>query len=197
MPASLGAWNAEEPSSGAADFTIIPVPFQTSASSPAKPSDRDEGARLPSSMQLETLGPSMQLETLGRLSPTNASVDVLAEQMLTLVEVVSAQDKDIKALKAQNQQLEEHEQAIMVAFTTFFHVLAAKRIARLRDISAILHNIINVAEREAQPPGSIQLLERLATMLQKQSGAGTAEVQVDGRRGSEPDAAPAQGAGEC
>jgi hypothetical protein len=148
-------------------------------------------------MQLETLGPSMQLETLGRLSPTNASVDVLAEQMLTLVEVVSAQDKDIKALKAQNQQLEEHEQAIMVAFTTFFHVLAAKRIARLRDISAILHNIINVAEREAQPPGSIQLLERLATMLQKQSGAGTAEVQVDGRRGSEPDAAPAQGAGEC
>jgi hypothetical protein len=95
--------------------------------------------------------------------------------MLTLVEVVSAQEKDIKTLKVRYQQLEEHDQAIMVAFTTFFHVLAAKRIARLEDISAILETIIKTAEREAYPQGSIRLLQRLATMLHEQSRARAAE----------------------
>jgi hypothetical protein len=92
--------------------------------------------------------------------------------VLTLVEVVSAQEADLKALKTRVQQLEEQDQAIMVAFTTFFHVLAAKRIARLEDIAAILHSIIATAEREAYPSGSIHFLQRLATMLQEPSGAG-------------------------
>ncbi|WP_160310484.1 hypothetical protein [Microvirga vignae] len=103
--------------------------------------------------------------------------------MLTLVEVVSAQEKDIKALKMRCQQLEERDQAVMVAFTTFFHVLAAGRVAKLEDIAAILHNIIKVAQREAYPQESIRFLEGLASMLREQSGSGTTEAPMhDGPR---------------
>ncbi|WP_150117399.1 hypothetical protein [Microvirga vignae] len=119
----------------------------------------------------------------------NASLDALVEQMLTLVEVVSAQEKDIKALKTGCKQLEEHDQAIMVVFTTFFHVLAAKRIARLEDISTTLHNIIKTAQHEAHPQESIRLLQRLATMLHEQSEAGATEVKAHGSRESENAAA--------
>ncbi|WP_133239414.1 hypothetical protein [Microvirga sp. KLBC 81] len=103
--------------------------------------------------------------------------------MLTLVEVVSAQEKDIKALKMRCQQLEERDQAVMVAFTTFFHVLAAGRVAKLEDIAAILHNIIKVAQREAYRQESIRFLEALASMLREQSGSGTTEAPMhDGPR---------------
>jgi len=124
---------------------------------------------------LEPLPPS---EAPRRASDMNASLDVLAEQMLNLVEVVSAQEKEIKALKVRCQQLEEHDQAVMVAFTTFFHVLAAKHVAKLGDIAAILHNIIKVAQREAYPQGSIRFLEGLATMLHEQSASGTTDAQM-------------------
>jgi hypothetical protein len=66
----------------------------------------------------------------------------------------------------------------MVAFTTFFHVLAAGKVAKLEDISAILHNIIDVAQHEAYPQGSIQFLQSLAAMLHGQPGAGTAEGET-------------------
>ena len=45
----------------------------------------------------QPLAPS-SIEDLGRPNDMNASVDTLAEQMLTLVEIVSAQERDIKAL---------------------------------------------------------------------------------------------------
>lgn len=157
-----GAPNSGEPSLGLADVNVISVAFQASALSHAEPGDRNEAAQGPSPSQPETLGPP---------SAANASVEALAGQVLTLVEVVSAQEADLKALKTRVQQLEEQDQAIMVAFTTFFHVLAAKRIARLEDIAAILHSIIATAEREAYPSGSIHFLQRLATMLQEPSGA--------------------------
>ena len=66
----------------------------------------------------------------------------------------------------------------MVAFTTFFHVLAAGKVAKLEDVSAILRNIIDVAQDEAHPQESIRFLRRLATMLNPQPGTGAAELQT-------------------
>ena len=109
--------------------------------------------------------PLTKIEELGRLSDMNASVDTLAEQMLTLVEIVSAQERDIKALKEQCRRLEEHDQAIAVAFSTFFHVLSAGRVAKLSEIAHILNNIIKIAEQEGRPPASIKVLQDLAAML--------------------------------
>jgi hypothetical protein len=166
--AAFGPPTSEEQSSGPDDVNVIPAASQASALSPAEPGDRDEAARLSLPPQPETLGPPSAL---------NVSVEVLVEQMLTLVEVAAAREKELKALKAQAQQLEEHDQAIMVAFTTFFHVLTDKRVARLEEIAALLHRIIAMAEREAYPTGSVQLLQRLATMLQEQSGAPVGEGQ--------------------
>ncbi|MBQ0823884.1 hypothetical protein HPT29_008090 [Microvirga terrae] len=109
--------------------------------------------------------PLTRIEELGRPSDMNASVDTLAEQMLTLVEIVSAQERDIKALKEQCRRLEEHDQAIAVAFSTFFHVLSAGRVAKLSEIAHILNNIIKIAEQEGRPPASIKFLQDLAGML--------------------------------
>jgi hypothetical protein len=143
------------------------------SSSPPEVSRNDvDAARLP---------PLTPTEPSRRAAAMDASLDVLAEQMLTLVEVVSAQEKDIKALKTRCQQLEEHDQAVMVAFTTFFHVLAAKHVAKLEDIAAILHNIIKVAQREAYPQESIRFLEGLAIMLHEQSSSGATEAQIHDR----------------
>jgi hypothetical protein len=102
---------------------------------------------------------------LERFSDMNTSVDTLAEQMLTLVEIVSAQERDIKALKEQCRVLEEHDQAIAVAFSTFFHVLSAGRVAKLSEIATILNHIIKVAEQEGRPAASIKFLQDLAGML--------------------------------
>jgi hypothetical protein len=111
------------------------------------------------------LHPPSNIEDLGRPTDMNASVDTLAEQMLTLVEIVSAQERDIKALKEQCRRLEEHDQAIAVAFSTFFHVLSAGRVAKLGEIAHILKNIIKIAEQEGRPPASIKFLQDLADML--------------------------------
>ena len=105
-----------------------------------------------------------------RLSDVNTSVDTLAEQMLTLVEIVSAQERDINALKEQCRRLEEHDQAIAVAFSTFFHVLSAGRIAKMSEITAILNNIIQIAEQEGRPTASIEFLQDLADMLSEDQG---------------------------
>ncbi|MBF9194693.1 hypothetical protein [Microvirga terrestris] len=102
---------------------------------------------------------------LERLSDMNTSVDTLAEQMLTLVEIVSAQERDIKALKEHCRVLEEHDQAIAVAFSTFFHVLSAGRVAKMSEIGTILNHIIKVAEQEGRPAASIKFLQDLAGML--------------------------------
>ena len=107
-----------------------------------------------------------------------ASLEILAEQMLSLVDVVSIQERDIKALRARCQQLEDHERAIMVAFKTFFHVLAAGKVAKLEDVSTILHNIISMAQRETYPQDSIRFLQSLAAMLHGQPSADTAELQT-------------------
>jgi hypothetical protein len=109
--------------------------------------------------------PASPLKDPGRPTDMNASVDTLAEQMLTLVEIVSAQEKDIKALKEQCRRLEEHDQAIAVAFSTFFHVLSAGRVAKLSEIAGILNHIIEIAEQEGRPQGSIKFLQDLASLI--------------------------------
>lgn len=119
------------------------------------PSRLDDQEETPSSIHAQ----------LERFSHMNTSVDTLAEQMLTLVEIVSAQERDIKALKEQCRMLEEHDQAIAVAFSTFFHVLSAGRVAKLSEIATILNHIIKVAEQEGRPAASIKFLQDLAGML--------------------------------
>jgi hypothetical protein len=170
--------NPNEPSSELVERNAIPVTLEASALSTLKVAEIKGDA--------SSLSPQMQHDALGHPTAMNASLDVLAEQMLNLVEVVSTQESDIKALKARCQQLEEHDQAMMVAFTTFFHVLAAKRVARLDDITTILHNIIKVAQREAYPQESVHYLQRLAAMLHEQSEAEVAEVKIDSFLGETP-----------
>jgi len=145
-----------------------------SSKAEASPDDADRDASaLPSlsqALRRHAAGaphPSLlsQPEDLGRPTDMNASVETLADQMLTLVEIVSAQEKDIKALKEQCRKLEEHDQAIAVAFSTFFHVLAAGRVAKLGEIAGILNHITLIAEQEGRPPESIKFLRELAAML--------------------------------
>ncbi|HZH12343.1 MAG TPA: hypothetical protein VEZ24_18480 [Microvirga sp.] len=95
----------------------------------------------------------------------SASVDTLAEQMLTLVDIVSAQEKDIKALKEQCRKLEEHNQAVMVAFSAFFHVLSVGRVAKASEIASLLENISKIAEQEGRPKEAVAFLQDLARMV--------------------------------
>jgi hypothetical protein len=131
-----------------------PEPPEGDQSSPSSPKMKHQDNPRPSI--------HAQLE---RFSDMNTSLDTLAEQMLTLVEIVSAQERDIKALKEQCRVLEEHDQAIAVAFSTFFHVLSAGRVAKLSEIATILNHIIEVAEQEGRPAASIKFLQDLAGML--------------------------------
>lgn len=95
----------------------------------------------------------------------SASVDTLAEQMLTLVDIVSAQEKDIKTLKEQCRKLEERNQASMVAFSAFFHVLSVGRVAKASEIASLLQNISKIAEQEGRPKESVTFLQDLAKMV--------------------------------
>lgn len=114
-----------------------------------------------------------------------ASIETLAEQMLALIEIVSDQEKDVQTLKQRCQRLEDHNQAVMVAFTAFFHVLAAGRVARLDEVAAILQSIVQRAEKEERPQDSIDFLKSLARMLHDQRRDGPADEPT----GSEPLAA--------
>jgi hypothetical protein len=161
----------EEPSSTMTDRKALRLALEAlaSPSSPAHSPDEAGAMGRPDQAPPEASEPQADM---------NASLEILAEQMLSLVDVVSIQERDIKALKARCQQLEDHEQAIMVAFTTFFHVLAAGKVAKLEDVSTILQNIISVAQHETYPPESIRFLRSLATMLHSQPGAGAGELET-------------------
>lgn len=104
-----------------------------------------------------------------------ASLQEIAEQMLGIVEIVSVQEQTIQVLKQRCQRLEDHDQAIMVAFTTFFHILAAGHIAKTEDIAFILNNIIDIAEREDRPRDAIAFLKDLAGLLSNPSSGAVVE----------------------
>ena len=114
-----------------------------------------------------------------------ASIETLAEQMLALIEIVSDQEKDVQTLKQRCQRLEDHNQAVMVSFTAFFHVLAAGRVAKLDEVAAILQSIVQRAEKEERPQDSIDFLKSLARMLHDQRRDGPTDEAI----GSEPLAA--------
>ncbi|MCG7391543.1 hypothetical protein MHY87_01295 [Microvirga sp. ACRRW] len=109
--------------------------------------------------------PSPPPDELDNPTDMSASVDTLAEQMLTLVDIVSAQEKDIKALREQCRKLEEHNQAVMVAFSAFFHVLSVGRVAKASEIASLLQNISKIAEQEGRPKESVIFLQNLAKMV--------------------------------
>ncbi|NBJ10872.1 hypothetical protein [Microvirga arsenatis] len=105
-----------------------------------------------------------------RPTDMNESIDTLAQQMLTLVEIVSAQERDIKVLKEECRRLQEHDQAIAVAFSTFFHILAAGRVAKLSEMANVLNHITQIAEQEGRPAASIKFLKDLASLLPEDKG---------------------------
>jgi hypothetical protein len=140
-----------------------PVPIEDDHASSSSPGGR-QSLKPPTPDSQDNPRPPIHAQ-LKRFSDMNTSVDTLAEQMLTLVEIVSAQERDIKALKEHCRVLEERDQAIAVAFSTFFHVLSAGRVAKLSEIATILNHIIKVAEQEGRPAASIKFLQDLASML--------------------------------
>jgi len=123
-------------------------------------------------VQSATFTPSPPPEEQDNPTDMSASVDTLAEQMLTLVDIVSSQEKDIKALKEQCRRLEEHNQAIMVAFSAFFHVLAVGRVAKASEIANLLQNISKIAEQEGRPKEAVTFLQNLAKMVPGYTEAG-------------------------
>ncbi|MXQ10076.1 hypothetical protein [Microvirga makkahensis] len=103
----------------------------------------------------------------------SASVETIAEQMLTLVDIVSSQEKDIRTLKEQCRRLEEHNQAIMVAFSAFFHVLAVGRVAKAGEVATLLQNISKIAEQEGRPKEAVAFLQNLSKMVPGQTEVGS------------------------
>jgi hypothetical protein len=112
------------------------------------------------------------------------TLDVLAEQLLSLIEIVSSQEESIRALAECCEDLEDRDQAIMVAFMTFFHVLAARHISSLAETSTILQQAVETMELDRQPTEAVKFLQGLATMLLehrlKKSDAGLTPGLVDG-----------------
>ncbi|RDI59574.1 hypothetical protein [Microvirga subterranea] len=139
-------------------------------SSRRNPTRNGEAEALPLSAGLPREETELQSSVSGpAAADLPASLQELAEQMLGIVEIVSVQEQAIQVLKQRCQRLEDHDQAIMVAFTTFFHVLAAGHVAKTEDIAVILNNIIDIAEREDRPRDAIAFLKDLAGLLSNPS----------------------------
>jgi hypothetical protein len=112
------------------------------------------------------------------------TLDVLAEQLLSLIEIVSSQGESIRELAERCEHLEDRDQAITVAFMTFFHVLASRQISSLAETSAILEQTVETMELDRQPAEAVKFLQGLATMLLehrlKKAEAGPIPGLVDG-----------------
>jgi hypothetical protein len=92
----------------------------------------------------------------------------LAQQMLTLVEIAATQDRQIQALKTRCERLERREQAGMVAFTAFFHILDANNVSDLAAMAGVFGSLIDQAQQLDLPEDSILYLRRIETMLRDQ-----------------------------
>jgi hypothetical protein len=92
----------------------------------------------------------------------------LTQQMLTLVEIAATQDRQIQALKARCERLERREQAGMVAFTAFFHILDANSVSDLAAMAGVFGNLIGQAQQLDLPEDSILYLRQIETMLRDQ-----------------------------
>ncbi len=98
----------------------------------------------------------------------DVATENLAQQMLSLVEIAATQDRQIQALKARCERLERREQAGMVAFTAFFHILDANKVSDLAAMAAVFGSLIGQAQQLDLPEDSILYLRRIETMLRDQ-----------------------------
>jgi hypothetical protein len=87
------------------------------------------------------------------------------------VEIVSAQNREIEALKQRCAHLEGNDQAVMVAFTTFFHILSAGGVSDLDSMANVFGSIIDQAQRLDLPGDSVSFLRSVETMLRAQHGS--------------------------
>jgi hypothetical protein len=114
-----------------------------------------------SSMQATAMQPAP-------MAASDLATENLAQQMLTLVEIAATQDRQIQALKTRCERLERREQAGMVAFTAFFHILDANNVSDLRSMAGVFGSLINEAQQLDLPEDSILYLRRIETMLRVQ-----------------------------
>lgn len=99
---------------------------------------------------------------------SDVATEHLTQQMLTLVEIAATQDRQIQALKARCERLERREQAGMVAFTAFFHILDSNNVSNLAAMAAVFGNLIDQARQLDLPEDSILYLRGIETMLRDQ-----------------------------
>ena len=92
----------------------------------------------------------------------------LTQQLLTLVEIATTQDRQIQAHKARCERLERREQAGMVAFTAFFHILDANSVSDLAAMAGVFGSLIGEAQQLDLPEESIHYLRGIETMLRDQ-----------------------------
>ncbi|WP_210492700.1 hypothetical protein [Microvirga antarctica] len=98
------------------------------------------------------------------------SIDTLTDQLLAVVEIVSAQNRELEALKQRCDRLENNEQAVMVALTTLFHILSASQVSDLDSMANVLGDIITQAEALDLPVESVASLRSIETMIRAQHG---------------------------
>ena len=102
------------------------------------------------------------------IGPTNPATEHLTQQMLKLVEIAATQDRQIQALKARCERLERREQAGMVAFTAFFHILDTNKVSDLAAMAGVFGNLIDQAGQLDLPEDSILYLRQIEVMLRDQ-----------------------------
>ncbi len=81
------------------------------------------------------------------MAANDPATENLAQQMLTLVEIAATQDRQIQALKTRCERLELREQAGMVAFTAFFHILDANKVSDLAAMAGVFGSLIDQAQQ--------------------------------------------------
>jgi hypothetical protein len=102
------------------------------------------------------------------MAANDPATENLAQQMLTLVEIAATQDRQIQALKTRCERLELREQAGMVAFTAFFHILDANKVSDLAAMAGVFGSLIDQAQQLDLPEDSILYLRGIETMLRDQ-----------------------------
>lgn len=114
--------------------------------------------------------PAMQVSAIqsAPAAANDVATENLAQQMLSLVEIAATQDRQIQALKARCERLERREQAGMVAFTAFFHILDANKVSDLAAMAAVFGSLIGQAQQLDLPEDLILYLRRIETMLRDQ-----------------------------
>jgi hypothetical protein len=146
---------------GGAPGTRSPVALDLAPRSPVEPMPRAPAPEWPTIATQPVREPEVE-------AARDAAGELLTQQMLTLVEIAATQDRQIQSLKACCERLERREQAAMVAFTAFFHILDANKISDLAAMAGVFGSLIGEAEQLDLPDDSILYLRQIETMLRDQ-----------------------------